>query len=133
MIPPAPDEEPPETPGPLRVMVAIEPRAYRESIAYSLEGLRPDVEVEIGDPGSLGSEVRRLEPHLVLCNRPDTTRSGSVISWVEIYSSSTVGQVAEACIDGHHIKLTNLQLEDLLSILDHTQKLLRKTALNTDR
>jgi len=54
----------------MRVLMAIEPRSYREVIGAAIRGLRPHLEVVIVDPDALEPEMARLDPELVVCNRP---------------------------------------------------------------
>ncbi len=58
------------------VLVAIEPRSYRQVIGRTIQALRPRVEVVVLDPDMLEAVVARLEPDLVFANRPASTSSG---------------------------------------------------------
>ncbi|MDP9457766.1 MAG: hypothetical protein M3Q49_00675 [Actinomycetota bacterium] len=59
------------------MFVASEPHSYREVMAVAVQELRPEIEVWIGEPADLEREIPRLEPDLVVCNRPPTaTHSG---------------------------------------------------------
>jgi hypothetical protein len=59
----------------LRVVVAIEPRSYRQVIGRALRALRPHlVEVVVLDPDTLEAGVARMEPHLVFADRPTPSR-----------------------------------------------------------
>lgn len=53
----------------MRILIANDPRVYREVIANALEKLRPLVEVHRAEPAQLEREARRVRPHLVLCSR----------------------------------------------------------------
>ena len=71
----------------MQLVVAIEPRSYRQVIGEAIRALRPHVEVTVLEPGMLGAGVRRLEPELVFADQPDTfgPEGGSTgrPTWVE--------------------------------------------------
>jgi hypothetical protein len=52
-----------------RILLANEPRLYREVIAGALRVVRPHLEVLVVEPEDLDGEVVRLAPDLVLCSR----------------------------------------------------------------
>ena len=54
----------------MRVLMAIEPRSYREVIGEAIRGLRPHLEVVIVEPDALEPEMARLDPELVICSQP---------------------------------------------------------------
>ena len=58
--------------GGMVVLIAIEPRSYRQVIGQTIQALRPHVELVVLDPDTLGVGVTRLEPDLVFADRPDT-------------------------------------------------------------
>ena len=67
----------------MQVLIAIEPRSYREVIGEVIQSLRPHVEVTVLHPDTLGAGVERLDPDLVFANRPDTFSSTGRSAWVE--------------------------------------------------
>jgi hypothetical protein len=68
-----------------RIVVANEPRSYREAMAVAWQVLRPEVEVILAEPRDLDAEVARLDPQLVLCSRlTEGLRAGSR-AWVVLY------------------------------------------------
>ncbi len=106
----------------MRILLAVEPRSYREAIGSAIRGLRPHVEVAIVEPGVLASEVVRLDPELVVCGQPDTVTPNRRPAWVEY---RPYDDWAEVCLDGRRSKLADVQLDDLLSIVDETEELAR--------
>ncbi len=56
----------------MRLVVAIEPRSYRQVIGEAIRALKPHVEVTVLEPGMLGVGVRCLKPNLVFADQPDT-------------------------------------------------------------
>jgi CheY-like chemotaxis protein len=53
----------------VRVLVANEPRSYREAFAFAFRTLRPHVEAIVVEPEALEREALRLRPDLVVCDR----------------------------------------------------------------
>jgi len=62
----------------MRVLVVFEEdyRVYRDVIAVVIRALRSLTEVQTADVDVLEEEVRRFEPHLVICSRPNTLDTG---------------------------------------------------------
>ncbi len=106
----------------MRIVLAVEPRSYREAIGSAIRGLRPHVEVEVVEPGMLASEVVRLDPELVVCGQPNTVAPNGRLAWFEY---RPYDDWAEFCLDGRRSKLADVQLDDLLSIVDEAEELTR--------
>ncbi len=106
----------------MRIVLAMEPRSYREAIGSAIRALRPYVEVAIVEPGVLASEVVRLDPELVICGQPNTVTPNDRPAWVEY---RPYDEWAELCLDGRRSKLADVQLDDLLSIVDEAEELAR--------
>jgi hypothetical protein len=53
----------------IRILVANEPRCYREVIAAAVHELRPHAEVITVEPADLDRAVVYRQPHLVVCSR----------------------------------------------------------------
>ena len=56
-----------------RVLMANEPRAYREGIAAVIGQLRPVVEVETVEPDALDDSIERFSPDMVICSKATET------------------------------------------------------------
>ncbi len=108
----------------MQVIVAIEPRIYREAIGESIRALRPHVEVYVLDPDTLGTGLRRLGPELVFANRPDTFAPDVRSAWVEFLPYEH--PPARVCLAGRRRELEEVELEDLISIVDEAEELARK-------
>lgn len=100
----------------VQVMVAVEPRSYREAIGLAIQGLRPHLRVAVVDPLSLVSEVVRHAPDLVLHSRPDSLPSGGGMSWVELPEDTRLP--ATVCRDGQRSEWRCPDLAGLLSVVD---------------
>lgn len=102
--------------GRLRVLLANEPRSYRESIAAVFRQLRPDVDVEVAEPEALESSVSRLLPDVAICSRVTGGVRELVPVWVELYPGHSTRSVASE--RGKRTEYAEIQLGDLLSIVD---------------
>lgn len=103
----------------VQVIVAIEPRSYRQVIGEAIRVLRPHIEVVVLDPDTLRAGVRRLAPELVFANQPDTCVSAERSAWVEFRPYEKPS--ARICLAGRRWELEEVELEDLLSIVDETE------------
>src|SRR5437588_12172639 len=54
----------------LRLVVANDPRSYREAIATAIQRLQPDVEVSVVDPADLADQVELWRAHMVISSVP---------------------------------------------------------------
>jgi hypothetical protein len=111
----------------MQLVVAIEPRSYRQVIGEAIRALRPHVEVTVLEPGMLGAGVRRLEPELVFADQPDTfgPEGGSTgrPTWVEFRPYEQ--PPARVCLAGRRWELDVVEFSDLLWIVDQTEELTR--------
>lgn len=99
-----------------RVLVATEPRAYREVMAGALQELRPGAEILLVEPDDLDAALTRLRPHLVVSSRSVETLPDCPIAWVLLYPSGAT--TALICVDGRRTTLGDLPFERLLSLVD---------------
>ena len=99
-----------------RVLMANELASYRQTLAFVLSELRPDVEVIEADSGSLNQQVLRMSPDLVICSRVTSLVRERVPNWVELYPECQT--VSTFCIGGERSTLDDVQLSDLLSLID---------------
>lgn len=108
-----------------RVLVAYEDeyRVYRDAIARSIRLHRPRVEVSVAELARLGAEVARLDPHLVVCSRPNTVEPNGRPAWFEL--PPVPDRSAEICVDGERSETLNPALEELLRVVDKTERLAR--------
>ena len=113
----------------MRLVVAIEPRSYRQVIGEAIRALRPHVEVTVLEPGTLGAGVVRLKPELVFADQPDTfgPEGGSTgrTAWVEFRPYEE--PPARIWLAGRRWELEAVELSDLLSVVDETEELARTT------
>lgn len=104
----------------MRIMVAIEPRSYREVIGEAIWALRPHHDVVIVDPSALEWEVARLDPELVVASQPNTVEPRGRPAWIDFrpYDETTA-----ICLDGEYSENANPEFAELLSVVDETERL----------
>jgi hypothetical protein len=108
------------------VLIAIEPRSYRQVIGQTIQALRPHVEVVVLDPDTLGAGVTRLDPDLVFADRPDDTSAPTGRpAWVEFRPYEE--PPARVYLAGRRRELGEVDLDDLLSLVDEVEELSRTT------
>jgi hypothetical protein len=107
----------------LRILLANEPRSYRETLAAAFRILKPNTEVFVIDPDKLDSEVERLSPQLVICSRATPTVKTQSLAWVELYPE--FGSVSVVSVGGVRSMIAWIELADLLRIIDRTESLAR--------
>jgi len=73
----------------MRILVANEPRMYRDVLATALQALRPHVAVMTSDPADLDRNVARFEPHLVLCTHLTEAVQTDCLAWIVFYPNGT--------------------------------------------
>jgi hypothetical protein len=99
-----------------RVLVANEPRSYREVIADAVRGLRPLVEVIVVEPEDLDREVVTLGPDLVLCSGATAAVQTGAPAWIELYPGGET--LARVHLNGRNSTVADIQLAGILSIVD---------------
>lgn len=107
----------------IRILVANEPRTYREALVDTLRNLRPRIEVSAIKPDGLDAELLRLRPHLVVCSQPCGAMQEGVLTWVMLYPGGE--NLAEVVTAGGRAMLVGIQFDDFLSIVDGTELLHR--------
>jgi CheY-like chemotaxis protein len=110
----------------MRILVANEPRSYREVIGAALQALKPNVEVLTIGPEELDREVERSAPDLVLCSRLSPTVEDEVPAWVELYPNGD--PLVAMSIDGLRMTaIDDIGLDNLLWIVDRAEVLAHKS------
>jgi hypothetical protein len=103
-----------------RVLMANEPRAYREGIAAVIGQLRPEVEIRTVEPEAMDGSILRFAPDMVVCSKATDALKGRVPVWVELYPEHGASSVAS--IGGRTMEYAEIQLPDLLSIVDRAEE-----------
>ena len=109
----------------MRVLIAIAPTMYWETLELALLRYRPHLEVRITGPDDLDREVTSFEPHVVVCNHATPTVLHSVPSWVVVpYHSSD----ATIHVQGQgESRVEDIAVGDLFAVIDQTEELLSDT------
>ena len=105
----------------VRILLANEPRSYRETLAAAFRILKPNTEVFVTGPGELDGEVERLSPQLVICSRTTPTVEAQSLAWVELYPEYS--SVSVVSVGGERSTIAWIELADLLSVIDRTESL----------
>ena len=108
----------------MRVLLANEPRAYREALGAALRALRPNDRIRVVEPARLAEALERCSPHLVVCSDLTLLVGPRLLAWAVLYPNGA--SHAELCLNGRRIlTTTEVQLEDLLTLADRTAALIR--------
>jgi hypothetical protein len=97
------------------MVVANEPRSYREVLAAVLRDLRPAWDVRLVAPDRLDEEVVRLRPDLLVCSRLTAFAEAFAVSWVLLYPGD---RPSEVCERGRRRAAADICFDDLLALLD---------------
>lgn len=107
--------------GRMRILVANEPRSYREAIAAALLHLRPGCDVITVDPNALDGIVTRLRPEVVMCSELTLAVLSSATSWMLLYPDGASGAVCS--VGGHQQPITQVAFGEILTLIDRTEQL----------
>lgn len=102
-----------------RVLIAFEPRMYREVLVTALRRHRPLVESVLAEPAALDHTAGSFEPHLIVCNHATQTVRDSAAAWVEVRVKDSLDAVT--CVDGKRSEIQNFCLDDVLTVLDEAE------------
>lgn len=108
----------------VRVLVANEPRAYREVFVSALQTLRSTAEIVEARPEDLDREVKRFRPDLVLCSRISSVVEEMVHNWVLLYPENEPSIMIYT--HGELSTVGNIDLEELVSLVDRTAETIDK-------
>lgn len=101
---------------PRRILVANEPRAYRDALAAALQALRPQIQALVVEPDDLDCFVERLAPDLVICSQASETVRARAGAWVLLYPDGEE-QVVVA-LSGQCRELARIDLAGILALVD---------------
>ncbi len=110
----------------MRILVtfAQEYRLYADTTANAIQQFRPHVEISVVEPGALEAELARLEPHLVISDRPkNAVDPGGRSAWLKIPTEGA--HSAKLYLNGVYWEGNNPGLAELLWAVDETERFLR--------
>ena len=105
----------------MRILLANQPRLYREVIGDAFYALRPQHDVVTVAPEHLDDEVVRLAPQLVFCSQLTLAVQVHPLAWVMLYPEGKPHAVI--CLSGRCRTVADLELSDLLAIIDRTERM----------
>lgn len=97
---------------PLTILVANEPRAYREALAGALAALRPDLRVEFFAPDALDAALDLPRPPVVVCSRLTPRVEERACAWIVLYPEQESVAIVRGP-DGHRV-VPDPDLDDVL-------------------
>ena len=111
----------------MRILVAFEDdyRAYADALARAIRAARPHLEVATLGLETLRTEVARLDPHLVISSSPNPVppeQEEGRLAWVEL--SVDPHRPSKFCLSGRRWESLNPSLEELLGVIEETERLL---------
>jgi hypothetical protein len=110
----------------MRILIAVAPTMYRETLAHIIQKDRPNDEVRFTDPQILGREALSFRPHLIVCNDDASeVREVNVPSWVVIRYHDSLN--ASVFLDRQDTRLIqDIETEDLIGVIEETQRLVMR-------
>lgn len=105
----------------LRILLANQPRAYRDTIAEALRSIFPDAGVCAVEPEALDAEVESFSPDVVVCDQASEAVRRVAVSWVELYPS--YGSHSVVCVGGERETVEEMQFTDLISVVEEAARL----------
>lgn len=102
------------------VLLANEPRAYRETIAMALRLLRPHIEVLVIDPETLDETIVQNRPKVVVCSSLTTIVEEHVPTWVVLYPEGALITLLYA--HGDRTTVREMDLHGIMHLIDQTEQ-----------
>ncbi len=99
----------------MQILIANEPRAYRDTLALALKTLRPQATVMAVEPDDLDTEIARRHPDVAVCSRLSPTVESGVPTWVLLYPEGA--NMAVISVDGMRSVTGELALEALADVI----------------
>lgn len=103
------------------VLLANEPRAYRDTLAVALRMLRPQTTIIVVDPETLDACVLQHAPHVVVCSHLTSVVEMQVPTWVVLYPNGASDAVLH--VRGERTTVNEMDLAGLTRLIDQTDHL----------
>lgn len=113
---------------PVRVLVANEPPAYRETISLALAKLRPRAHVIQGDPDDIEVALSRERPHVVICSRY-VPALDTALGWAMLHPVD--GGPSTISADGVLAHRPDVSFDDLLALIDRVADHLHESCVGS--
>jgi hypothetical protein len=101
---------------PLSILLANEPRAYRDTIAVALRMLRPEINVLVSEPNMLDGGILQHMPEVVICSHLTSLLESRVPTWVVLYPNGALGALLND--NGIRTTLGEMDLQALVDLVD---------------
>ncbi len=101
-----------------RIVLANEPRAYRDVMAAAFRDLRPELEIVTVEPDDLGVYLAQSEPAVVVYSRQGDGLPPRVFAWVLLYPDGE--NRATVSVAREETSYADMEFDDLLGVLDRT-------------
>lgn len=98
------------------VVLANEPRAYRDTLSVALRMLRPDTNVIISDPDSLDEAVMNHCPKVVICSELTLLVERHVETWIVLYPEGS--ETALQHVGGELSRIDEIDLAGIAHLVD---------------
>jgi hypothetical protein len=105
----------------MRIVVANEPRAYREVIAEAIRAQRSNLEVITAEPVDLDGAIVELAPDLVVCSRLTEAVETHPFAWILLYPDGQASAIVS--IQGRRSMSEYIEFTGLLAAVDQAETL----------
>lgn len=100
------------------ILLANEPRVYRETIAAALQMLRPETRVIVAEPDMLDASVLEYVPMVVICSHLTNIVETRVPTWAVLYPDGAMEAVIQ--VDDKQEVINGLDLAGIIHLVDST-------------
>ena len=101
-----------------RIVLANEPRAYRDVMAAAFRDLRPELEIITVEPADLGAYLAQAEPAVVVYSQQGDGLPPRVFAWVLLYPDGE--NRATVSVAREETSYADMEFDQLLGVLDRT-------------
>jgi hypothetical protein len=105
----------------MRIIVANDPRCYREVIAAAFTGARPEFELITLESHELDEAIVRLKPDFVVCSRVSEILETRSAAWVLLYPDGESLVITN--VGGNRTEADDLDFADLLLAVQNVEEL----------
>jgi hypothetical protein len=105
----------------MRIIIANDPRAYREVIAAAFTGARPEFELITLESHELDEAIVRLQPDFVVCSRVSEILETHSADWVLLYPDGESLVITN--VGGNCTESTDLDFDALLLAVENVESL----------
>lgn len=110
----------------VRILIANEPRAYREAFAEAIRFIRPRAEIVEAESEDLDRRVMTFRPDVVLCSNVSPVVESMAQNWVLLYpENEPLVMVSTA---GELSTVSDVDLDDIVALVDRTADLINNPA-----